>query len=202
MNKIKVAVYAADPLTHAGVSRQLRSTPGVELVTGAMVGQAAVTVLVLEETERAATASLRRATRQVTGPVVLVKPTGHEPNAAALADLAVGAVLAREDADEVRLLAAVREVDRMDASAPITAAVEEPVAKTVLPAHRTRPSAFSEREKDVLRLIADGLDTAAVAERLMFSERTVKYIVHALTLRLNLRNRSHAVAHALRTGAI
>ncbi|MFI6303567.1 response regulator transcription factor [Amycolatopsis thailandensis] len=61
---------------------------------------------------------------------------------------------------------------------------------------------LSARETDVLRLMADGLDTNAIAAELSYSERTVKNIIYALTSRLKLRNRSHAVAYALRTGAI
>ena len=58
------------------------------------------------------------------------------------------------------------------------------------------------REVDVLRLLADGLDTAEIARRLAYSERTVKNVVHDVTTRLQLRNRSHAVAYALREGLI
>jgi DNA-binding NarL/FixJ family response regulator len=58
------------------------------------------------------------------------------------------------------------------------------------------------REVEVLRLLADGLDTAEIAHRLAYSERTVKNVVHDVTTRLQLRNRSHAVAYALREGLI
>jgi DNA-binding NarL/FixJ family response regulator len=58
------------------------------------------------------------------------------------------------------------------------------------------------REVDVLRLIADGYDTAEVASRLAYSERTVKNVLHDVTTRLQLRNRAHAVAYALREGLI
>ncbi|MBN8883306.1 MAG: response regulator transcription factor, partial [Salana multivorans] len=58
------------------------------------------------------------------------------------------------------------------------------------------------REVDVLRLIADGFDTAEIARNLNFSERTVKNVLHDITTRLQLRNRPHAVAYALREGLI
>ena len=54
----------------------------------------------------------------------------------------------------------------------------------------------------VLRLVADGHDTAEIARELCYSERTVKNVLHDLTTRLQLRNRSHAVAYALREGLI
>jgi DNA-binding NarL/FixJ family response regulator len=61
---------------------------------------------------------------------------------------------------------------------------------------------LSARETDVLRLIADGLDTAEVARKLSYSESTVKHILMDITTRLELRNRCHAVAFAIRAGLI
>ncbi|EST31730.1 hypothetical protein M877_06225 [Streptomyces niveus NCIMB 11891] len=58
------------------------------------------------------------------------------------------------------------------------------------------------REVDVLRLVADGQDTAEIATRLGYSERTIKNILHSVMTRLQLRNRSHAVAYAMRQGLI
>ncbi|WP_406841642.1 LuxR C-terminal-related transcriptional regulator (plasmid) [Streptomyces sp. AHU1] len=64
------------------------------------------------------------------------------------------------------------------------------------------PGGLEGREIDVLRLLADGLDTTEIAHKLNYSERTIKNIVSAVTRRLNLRNRTHAVAYALRVGAL
>jgi DNA-binding NarL/FixJ family response regulator len=61
---------------------------------------------------------------------------------------------------------------------------------------------LTEREVSVLRLVADGMDTSQIATRLCYSQRTVKNVLHDVTSRLHLRNRSHAVAYALRHGLI
>ena len=67
----------------------------------------------------------------------------------------------------------------------------------------TPPSTdLTEREQDVIRLLADGCDTTQIAAVLCYSERTVKGVIHELTSRLHLRNRSHAVAYAIRNGMI
>src|SRR5690606_12263770 len=58
------------------------------------------------------------------------------------------------------------------------------------------------RERALLRLLAEGCDTAEIAAKLCYSERTVKNIVHGLLERLNLRNRTHAVAYAMRAGVL
>jgi DNA-binding NarL/FixJ family response regulator len=61
---------------------------------------------------------------------------------------------------------------------------------------------LTERERDVLKLIADGLSTREVAIKLAYSERTIKAVLQSLTIRLNLRNRTQAVAYAVRNGWI
>ncbi|WP_370942216.1 LuxR C-terminal-related transcriptional regulator [Amycolatopsis sp. cg5] len=58
------------------------------------------------------------------------------------------------------------------------------------------------REIDVIRLMAEGLDTGEIAGELCYSERTVKNVIYEMTSRLNLRNRPHAVAYALQAGVI
>ena len=64
------------------------------------------------------------------------------------------------------------------------------------------PSSLGDRERDVLRLVADGFNTAEIALRLSYSERTVKNILYNVLSRLRVRNRSHAVAAAIRSGMI
>lgn len=59
---------------------------------------------------------------------------------------------------------------------------------------------ISERESDVLRLIVDGLNNRAVAEKLFISEDTVKTHVRAIFRKLGVSDRSQAVALALREG--
>ena len=61
---------------------------------------------------------------------------------------------------------------------------------------------LSHRELRILRLLADGLSTIEIAREMAYSERTIKQAVHAMTTRLKLRNRSHAVAFAVRKGLI
>jgi DNA-binding NarL/FixJ family response regulator len=61
---------------------------------------------------------------------------------------------------------------------------------------------LNDREVMVLRMLADGSNTREIAHRLNYSERTVKAIIQDITQRFGLRNRSHAVAFALRNGLI
>jgi DNA-binding NarL/FixJ family response regulator len=61
---------------------------------------------------------------------------------------------------------------------------------------------LTEREQQVLSLIAAGHATREVAEQLCYSERTVKNVLHDVVTKLNARSRSQAVAFAVREGLI
>lgn len=61
---------------------------------------------------------------------------------------------------------------------------------------------LSEREREVMTLVASGLQSADIAERLFLSPETVKSHVHNALGKLGARTRAHAVAIALVTGQI
>jgi DNA-binding NarL/FixJ family response regulator len=61
---------------------------------------------------------------------------------------------------------------------------------------------LTDREQQVLALIADGHPTREVALQLSYSERTVKNVLHDVVTKLNARSRSQAVAYAVREGLI
>jgi DNA-binding CsgD family transcriptional regulator len=69
-------------------------------------------------------------------------------------------------------------------------------------ASRTSPAGLTARETEVLVLLADGLSSAEVAERLVLSEKTVGHHVSAVLRKLREPTRSRAVAAALRLGVI
>ena len=74
--------------------------------------------------------------------------------------------------------------------------------RTVLDPRGITFTGLASREIEVLKLVAEGWDTAQIATKLSYSERTVKNVLHDVTTRLQLRNRSHAVAYAMREGLI
>ncbi|MGH3321057.1 MAG: response regulator [Streptosporangiaceae bacterium] len=66
-----------------------------------------------------------------------------------------------------------------------------------------RPNAFrelSDRELEVLRLIADGLPNVELAARLFISEKTVKSHVSNILAKLHLADRTQAAVYAWRHG--
>jgi NarL family two-component system response regulator LiaR len=61
---------------------------------------------------------------------------------------------------------------------------------------------LSERELEVLRLVADGLSNATIAEKLVISEKTVKSHVSNILSKLHLADRTQAAVYAWRQGIV
>jgi len=61
---------------------------------------------------------------------------------------------------------------------------------------------LSEREREVLRLVADGLPSKQIARELSITERTVKFHVNSIFLKLGADNRAQAVALAAQRGLL
>lgn len=76
------------------------------------------------------------------------------------------------------------------------------VSEDVLEPRGLSLALLSTREREVLRLVAQGHPTREVAKRLSYSERTIKNILHDVATKLGARTRSQAVAFAVREGLI
>jgi DNA-binding NarL/FixJ family response regulator len=61
---------------------------------------------------------------------------------------------------------------------------------------------LTDRELDVLRLLARGLTNADIAERLFLSEGTVRNYVSSILAKLDLSDRTQAAVLALRYGLV
>jgi DNA-binding NarL/FixJ family response regulator len=157
-----------------------------------------VTVVVAEDAEQAVP-GLRN-----TGPLLLVCETVSRSGL--VRALRAGAVVLRSaDLSPESLAAAVRRAGHPHPTIPY------PELSHLLstgpsadgPSRRgTRPPALTARQKQVLRLLADGHANADIARLLECSEHTVKNVVYEIMARLQARNRSHAVARALRHGLV
>jgi DNA-binding NarL/FixJ family response regulator len=202
-NRIPVTIHCDDPLTRAGLLSHLRGDPLIEpfdVSVGAVGGVAVVLAGRLDDLD---VARLRRLA--LNKRVVLVVERMREPELLRALDSGVTAIVLRSDATPERLAAAVRAAARGDRDLP-----SDLLGQLVDAVNRMRresadgllPGAqqLTDRELDVLRLLADGWETRAIAAKLAYSERTVKNVLAGLNARFQLRNRTHAVAYAFREG--
>jgi DNA-binding NarL/FixJ family response regulator len=192
MDQVRVAAWASDPIALTGLINHLKSRPELLVLPRARRGEAAVLVFAVQEVDREAVAALRAAAAESPAAIVLVAGHVDPAHVGLLADCHVSAVLPRTALDRLTgsVLAAAR-----GRTMPLREQVEAL-------ADEGGGAALTPREVDVLRLMAEGWDTAEIAGKLCYSERTVKNVIYAMTNRLNLRNRPHAVAYAVRAGVI
>jgi DNA-binding NarL/FixJ family response regulator len=114
-----------------------------------------------------------------------------------------------KDVPPAELVAAIRTVARGDAvvSPRVTRRLLEEYAHqlpdpTGPEAPHPSLAALTEREREVLLAVADGLSNAEIAERLYVSEATVKSHVGRLLAKLGLRDRVQAVVFAFQSGLV
>ena len=203
MDRVPVIVWAHDPVTHAGVQSQLRGRSEVEVVDG----DGARAVVVAADCVDDETLRILRNHQYADRPVVLVVTSVDDAGLAAAVEAGVSGVVRRCDATPERLVQAVCAVVRGEGTVPpdLLGRLLHQVGRVqrqFLAPRGLSLTGLSSREVDILRLVADGLDTNEIASSLSYSERTVKNVLHDVTSRLQLRNRSHAVAYALRQGMI
>lgn len=206
-DKLSVHVCGDDPIIEAGVAAQLRGRPDVHVVDPAFRDDAVVTVVVIERLDETAECRIRSLRCNGHDRLVVVGATLDDESLMRAVELGVSAVLRRSEATPERLSSAVVAAARGEGSmAPdLLGRLLEQMSglqQRVLAPQGIGPSGFTTREVDVLRLLADGCDTSEIASSLSYSERTIKNVIHDVTSRLHLRNRSHAVAYAMRTGVI
>jgi DNA-binding NarL/FixJ family response regulator len=205
--RIPVIVSAADPLSRAGIISQLRRAQGFAVAADGDVPEDAVALVVADDLDAEVLAQMRGLRGRGVRRVVLLISRVDDRSLLAAAEAGVTGVVRRNDATPGNLSAAIRSAAAGEGTLPpdllgrLLRQVGQ-LQRQVLSPRGLTFSGLTEREAAVLRLLADGFDTAEVGRRLFYSERTVKNIIHDVTSRLELRNRSHAVAYAIREGLI
>lgn len=205
--RIPVCVSAADPLSRAGTISQLRATGDVVLIDEDAIHDDGVALVVADEVDAEAVRTIRGLRRRGVERIALLVGRLDDKGLLAAVEAGVAGVVRRSEATPANLLSAMRSVASGEGTLPpdllgrLLGQVGQ-LQRQVLAPRGLTFSGLTERELSVLRLLADGHDTAEVGKQLFYSERTVKNIVHDMTSRLDLRNRTHAVAYALRQGLI
>jgi NarL family two-component system response regulator LiaR len=105
-----------------------------------------------------------------------------------------------KDSDPEELVQAIRQVHRGEASLhPMIA--RKLLQELARPLEQPpTPDPLTQRELEVLRLVAQGLDNQEIADRLVISEATVRTHVSNILSKLHLASRTQAALYALREG--
>jgi DNA-binding NarL/FixJ family response regulator len=204
---LSVRVHADDPISREGVRVQLELHEGVRVIPDGESNGAAVAILVVDRLDAACIRSLRRRRLHGTERVLLVASEIDDAGLMAAVEAGVGGVVWRHQATAEELGQAARMIADGQAALPPDVVARLLTAVGRLQQHVLVPqgltsSGLSDREIEVLRLVAEGADTAEIAVRLSYSERTIKGILHDIKTRLHLRNRTHAVTYAMREGLL
>ena len=204
---IRVLIADDDPLVRAGIGLILTPLPDVEVVAEAANGREAVELTVRHRPQVAlldirmpvmdGLAALREIRRAAPAVAVIMLTTFGEGEyvSAALAEGAAGFLLKDSAVDElaraIRATAAgeafltpsvTRQV--LDRLPPAATPQENPAAE--------RLAALSDREREVLLLLAQGLSNAAISEQLWITEATLKTYVSRIFTKLGCDNRVQA----------
>jgi NarL family two-component system response regulator LiaR len=138
--------------------------------------------------------------RSITPHTQIVVLTAHTDDARVVAALRAGAIgYVRKDAEPEILLAAVRAAAR--GQSMLDPAVAGTVLQELVSSTETQRD-LTERELDVLRLLAHGHTNRGIAEELVLGEETVKTHVGNILAKLHLAHRTQAVVHAFKQGLI
>jgi DNA-binding NarL/FixJ family response regulator len=206
---MRVFIVFRDTIYVSGLRTTLSMAAGVEAVDQApsialaweSEALAEADVVVLDSDLGGAMAFVQEIAVQTGARVLLCM---HETSTADILDAigsGVGGALSRDQLTPDTLLAAVNAVASgifaFDASALRT------LSGSVIPIRgrdraASQSGGFAPREQMVLSLVAAGLSNREIAERLSYSERTIKTILHDIVIRLGVKSRSQAVAMAVR----
>lgn len=202
---VRVVVRGSDPLSEAGVSSQLRRYHDLEVLpSGAPAAD--VVVVVADPVDSGTIAQVRSIVADGTTRVVLVATAVDGGAVLAAVEAGVAAIVRRGEATPERMCTAIRAAATGDGHLPPDLLGR--LLQQVGGGQRGAAAAgmtfggLTQRELTVLRLLAEGCSTRDIARQLSYSERTIKNAIHDLVSRYQLRNRTHAVAFAVRNGLI
>lgn len=209
---IRVVIADDQPLVRTGLRMILRPEPDLEVVGEASNGteaialcRAAVPDVVLMDVRMPGVDGIE-ATREVTAmspPVRVLVLTTFDLDEIVYDALKAGASgFLLKDAPEERLVSAIRVVadgGSMFAPSVTRRLIEEFARRTP----RTRAiEGLSQRETEVLCLVARGLTNSEIAAELVVSENTVKTHVARIFAKLGARDRVQAVVMAYESGLV
>jgi len=195
---IKVALLTDDPLLRAGLSSLLGELGSISVVEP----EAAEVALWDAGVDASKTLARLPELRALSVPAVAV--VGEAAHVApALAAGARGVVLRDQVGPGIHAaLAAVRSGLTVMDTALAESLVPTPPVKAPAPGAAKARGELTERERQVVQLLTEGLSNKLIADRLGISDHTAKFHVNGVMMKLGASTRTEAVVEAMRRGLI
>jgi len=213
VNKIRVVVADDHPIVRLGICNALRDEPSIEVVGEAADGSQAVQlalalqpdvfILDIQMPEKDGVAVARELRASCPDVRILVL-SAHADDRYVLGMLSEGldGYLLKDDAVE-QVVSAVHTVAQGETwLSPQIASKVVRHSTGREPSSRLGPDQPTEREMEVLELMAQGLSNDEIAESLCVTERTVRFHVSNLFAKLRTSSRVETVVKAIRLGLV
>lgn len=215
MGKITVLLADDHNVLRQGMAQVLDAQPDISVVAQASTGTEAYRLaekhrpdvilmdINMPEMDGVAAAQQIMAARPQTGIIILTMYRRDDYVFEAIKAGASGYLLKEVELDE--LLAAVRAVAQGEA------VIDPSIAGRVLAElRRPRPGndsdevadGLSDRDLEILQLLAQGLSNQEIADRLFLAEKTIRNRLSLIFKKLHLDNRTQAALYALREGLV
>ncbi|WP_327250366.1 helix-turn-helix transcriptional regulator [Streptomyces sp. NBC_01244] len=207
---IRVALRASDAFLEHATGAYLQSCSRVNIVTQHGLPDADVSVMLMHSLNEDWLRVLRQdAARAVGAPVPVVVMADHvdERQLTTAVEYGLTSFLYRSSSSLEQLLDATIEASSGHSRIPdelvghlISELGHQQRQQTL--AQVSRRGGLATREIEVLRMLSEGMSTLEISEKMSYSERTIKGIVHDTVKQLNCKNRTQAVACAVRSGIL
>lgn len=204
---ITVKLYARDAITRAGLSSCLTQQKGMAEISPATDSDPDVFIVATSNTDANTLRLLENLSPTGEGRFILIVEQAWQTDVYTAVERGVRAMLWRSNFSPLAFVQTIKAVVDGEGSFPpglqgtLMQQVQQ-VHREVLAPRGLTASTFSDREIDVLQLLSEGLDLDQISRRMQYSERTVKNILYSAMKRHQFRNRTQAVAHAIRSGLI
>ncbi|GLY64738.1 response regulator transcription factor [Amycolatopsis taiwanensis] len=205
---ISIVLCLTDTLSSAGIEALLRDRDGLKVVDVRPSTRSALEVvrshgpdLVLGDRDLAESTDVAEIAR-LSKIIVISGGEGPDESARWLAR-GISAVLDEQTTPDV-LFSAVEVVvggSYLVVPSALALRLAQP-AEDVPTRSRYLESVLTQREAEVLRLLADGLSNMDIARRMLVSDTTIRSHVHHMMRKLGVSSRTQAVSVAYRTGLL
>ncbi|MBB5158701.1 helix-turn-helix transcriptional regulator [Saccharopolyspora phatthalungensis] len=201
---VRVALHAPDHLTRAGLASCIDQD---RRLTQTGTADADVVVLAQETADSYVIRTLCELASETAKSFLLIADGDLRPYISKAVECGVRAILWRSRFSPASFLHTIHTVGNGGGVLPpslLGTLMDElqRIQREVLAPRDLTMYGLASREVDVLRLISEGFDLKEIAQKLAYSERNIKNILHQVTKRHGLRNRTHAVSFAIRSGLI